>query len=76
MTKQRHLEHDWRAVAGEIVEVRHGEKTVRIGFVDAVTPDGGILWIEGHGAEPRTMFERTEGFHVWIEYKWEAGVCR
>jgi hypothetical protein len=67
-----HLQHDWVALLGEVIEVRLADRTVRTGRVDGVTPDGAILWIEAHGAEPRTMCERHEGFTAWIEYKWET----
>lgn len=40
---------------------------VRRGIVDAVTPDDQILWLAGDGAEPRRLFERTDGLKVWIE---------
>lgn len=68
-----HLQYDWAALLGEVIEVRLDDRRVRTGRVDGVTPDGAILWIEAHGAEPRTMYERYEGFTAWIEYKWETG---
>lgn len=76
MTKKLHRQYDWLPVVGEIVEIRRDEETVRTGVVDGVTPDGGILWISADGAERRAMFERAQGFTVWIEYKWEsASIC-
>ncbi|KRE67734.1 hypothetical protein ASG92_13940 [Arthrobacter sp. Soil736] len=74
--KRMHLQHDWVALLGEVIQVRLDDRTVRTGRVDGVTQDGAILWIEGHGAEPRTMFERCEGFTAWIEYKWDSEGCR
>jgi hypothetical protein len=67
-----HLQHDWLPVVGELVEIRHGHQPVRTGTVDGVTADGGILWLAADGAESRSMFERSQGFTVWIEYKWET----
>jgi hypothetical protein len=67
-----HLQHDWLPVIGEVVEIRCGGEAVRTGIVDGVTADGGILWLTANGAEPRAMFERSQGFSVWIEYKWET----
>jgi hypothetical protein len=67
-----HLQHDWLPVIGELVEIRHGGHAVRTGTVDGVTPDGSILWLAAYGAEPRSMLERSQGFSVWIEYKWES----
>lgn len=72
-TRRVHLQYDWVALLGEVIEVRLDGTRVRTGRVDGVTPDGAILWIEAHGAEPRTMYERYEGFTAWIQYKWETG---
>jgi hypothetical protein len=69
---KRYLQHDWLPVVGQVVEVRRGDQTVREGTVDGVTADGGILWLAADGAQPRCMFERSEGYSVWIEYKWES----
>jgi len=40
---------------------------VRHGTVDAVTRDGGALWLRSEGIEPRQLFVKSEGFEVWIE---------
>lgn len=76
MKNQLHLQHDWGPVAGELVEVRHGGQAVRAGIVDGVTADGGILWLAAQGAEPRSMFERSQGFSVWVEYRWESAAAQ
>lgn len=76
VARRMHLQHDWVALLGEVIQIRVDDRTVRTGRVDGVTPDGAILWIEGQGAEPRTMFERCEGFTAWIDYKWDSGGCR
>lgn len=60
------IQDDWIAVLGESVEIRHHGEPFRIGVVDAVTADGSILWILGDGVVPRSMFERLEGYEVWI----------
>lgn len=44
----------------------------REGIVDAVTLDDAILWIAGGVLQPRMMFQRTDGFEVWIDYRWES----
>jgi hypothetical protein len=72
LKSRRHLQHDWLPVVGQLVEIRRGDQVVREGIVDGVTTDGGILWLAADGAQPRSMFERSEGFSVWIEYKWES----
>jgi hypothetical protein len=67
-----HPQHDWLPVLGQVVDVRQGDETVRTGIVDGVTPDNKILWISADGAETRTMYQRSDGYSVWIEYKWET----
>lgn len=67
-----HIEHDWRAVLGEMVEIRKSAKIVRTGRVDAVTSEGAILWLAADGVQQRGMIQRVDGFEVWIRYKWES----
>ena len=76
MKDNLHLQYDWLPVLGEMVEIRHGEQVVRTGIVDAVTPDGGILWLAAQATAPRSMFERSQGFSIWIEYKWESAASK
>lgn len=72
MIDKLHLQHDWLPLVGELVEIRHCGRAARIGVVDGVAADGSILWLAAFGAEPRSMFERSQGYSVWIEYKWET----
>jgi hypothetical protein len=63
MNEERVL--DWAVLGGEEVEMRkHGQK-VRHGRVDAVTADASVLWIEGNGLYPRTLFEKSQGYTAW-----------
>jgi hypothetical protein len=71
--KPMHLQREWTPLLSEVIEIRKDGATIRVGRVDGVTRDGIILWLEALGAEPRTMYERCEGFTAWIDYKWEAG---
>lgn len=66
-----HIQSDWLPLVGEVVEIRLNGQVVRTGVVDAVTDDNSILWVAGHGALPRAMVERADGYKVWIDYKWE-----
>jgi hypothetical protein len=68
-----HLQSDWLPVVGEIVEIRLKDATVRRGRVDGVTSDDQILWMAADGAELRAMYERSQDYSVWIQYKWETG---
>jgi hypothetical protein len=67
-----YLQPEWFPVVGEIVEIRLDDKTVRTGRVDGVTSDDQILWIAADGTELRAMFERSQDYSVWIEYRWET----
>jgi hypothetical protein len=59
-----HLQRAWHPLVGQRVVIRlHGE-VVRHGTVDAVTGDDRVLWLDSEGAEPRRLFERSEGFDV------------
>lgn len=60
------IQHNWNAILGESVEIRRSGEAYRVGIVDAVTADGSILWILGDGVVTRTMFERVEGYEVWV----------
>lgn len=72
MKDKVHFQRDWYQVVGEHVQVRLGNREVRSGVVEAVTADDGILWIAASGGESRALYERAQGYSVWIEYKWET----
>ena len=72
MKNKLYLQPEWFPVIGEIVEIRLNDTTVRTGMVDGVTYDDQILWMAADGAELRMMFERSQDYSVWIEYKWET----
>lgn len=65
MGLRRHQE--WHPLLGLDVTVKRDSTVIRRGRVDAVTSDDQILWLEGHGAERRRLFERSEGFETWID---------
>lgn len=67
-----HFQPEWRPLVGQQVAILLDGYVVRQGTVDAVTEDDGVLWLNSHGAERRQLFERSEGFQVWINYKWES----
>jgi hypothetical protein len=67
-----HFQSEWLALVGEVVEIRLHNALVRRGTVDSVTPDGQILWVATEGADARSMFERSRGYSVWMEYSWET----
>ena len=59
----------WELLAGALVEVRHNGTVVRTGLVEQVMPDGSAFWMVSHGAHPRRMFEKAEGFTVCVDLK-------
>lgn len=71
-----HLQPKWQSMVGQLVIIKLQDQDVRRGVVEAVTADDRILWLYGDGAEPRRLFERTEGFEVWVDYKWESNEFR
>lgn len=60
-----YLQLDWRPLLGVVVEIRHRNRRLRTGTVDAITEDGSILWLGVEGAFCRSMFERADDFEVW-----------
>lgn len=67
-----HFQHEWHPLVGQQVVVRLHGNVVRYGIVDAVTEDDEVLWLNLEGPASRQLFERSEGFEVWIDYKWET----
>lgn len=59
------LQRDWTGLVGKPVVIRLNHAVVRRGVVDAVMPDGSVLWIFPDGTDPREMVEKAEGFQVW-----------
>jgi hypothetical protein len=66
-----HIQYDWLPAVGETVEIRRAGRTIRAGTVDAVAADGSLLWLATEGLHLRALFERSEGYEVWIPHKWE-----
>lgn len=61
------LATDWSSLPGRRVELRKDGQPVRSGYVEAVTCDSGVLWLEFDGFHPRALFESAEGFEAWVE---------
>ncbi|MCG2623584.1 hypothetical protein LVY72_16930 [Arthrobacter sp. I2-34] len=56
---------DWNLLAGRHVQIRKDGHLIRTGRVDTVTRAANALWLEGHGAQLRTLFEKAEGYTAW-----------
>ena len=57
--------HDWSGLEGLAVLIKRSGRRVRSGYVEAVTSAGDVLWLEGHGVEPRRLFHKDDGYEVW-----------
>ena len=55
---------DWSTLEGRTAEFhRHGH-LIDSGTVEAVTPDGEILWLKLDGALPRRILEKAPDIHA------------
>jgi hypothetical protein len=61
-----HKSEVWRQSTGKIVEIRRWVQSIRIGHVDAVSADGMIVWVAGFSVETRALFEKCQGFQIWV----------
>ncbi|TJY67192.1 hypothetical protein E4J89_15880 [Arthrobacter sp. CAU 1506] len=66
-----HFQSAWHPLIGRQVAIRRQGNVVRYGTVDAVTRDDEVLWLRPEGPDPRQLYEKSEGFEVWVDYKWE-----
>lgn len=57
---------DWDLLPGTLVEVRLRGSSIRTGRVDAVSLEAEVLWLANDGAYPRQLFEKAEGYEVWL----------
>ena len=58
------LVDDWTSLPGVEAEVRLDGISICSGKVDAVTPDGEILWL-APAAGTRKLYEKAEHFQAW-----------
>lgn len=56
---------DWNELTGLEVEIKKDGRSIRTGHVGAVTRGADALWLENHGAQLRTLFEKAEGYTAW-----------
>jgi hypothetical protein len=55
---------DWTLLIGSTVEMRRRGITVCSGYVDAVTEDGTILWLQAP-TRSRQLYEKAELYEAW-----------
>jgi hypothetical protein len=56
---------DWASLRGHVVCIRRKGRLIRVGEVETVAPQGHILWLKSQGVEPRTLYQKSEGYTVW-----------
>jgi len=49
---------DWTTLAGSFVEFHHQGRLLDAGTVEAVTPDGEVLWLSLEGSLPRRIIQK------------------
>ncbi len=68
-----HRQDDWfPPLGGESVQIRIHGRFVRTGIVDSVTVDDEILWLASDGVNQRQLISKSDGYEVWMTYKWES----
>jgi hypothetical protein len=55
---------DWSELANQYVEIRERSKIIDAGRVDAVTPDGAVLWLAFDGAASRRIVLKNPETYV------------
>ncbi|MDR7159141.1 hypothetical protein J2X42_001848 [Arthrobacter sp. BE255] len=57
---------DWKDLAGRQVHVQKEGRTIRTGHVKDVTVTADALWLEPYGVEPRTLYEKAQGYNALL----------
>ena len=57
---------DWTGLEGHTVQVYDFGRLIHCGQVDAVTSDGGILWLAQNGVRNRLLIEKLPGRSVTV----------
>jgi hypothetical protein len=62
-----HRHTQWEDLIGALVEVHQHGQVVRSGIVDEAMPDGSAIWITSDSSQPRRIYEKSEGFLIYVE---------
>jgi hypothetical protein len=49
-------------LAGRQVQVQKEGRTIRTGYVEDVAVTADALWLEAYSVEPRTLYEKAQGY--------------
>jgi hypothetical protein len=52
----------WNDLLGQQVQIHKHGRFIRSGYVEDVTYAGDALWLQGHGADPRMLYLKADGF--------------
>lgn len=66
--KQEHVpahRENWSGLLGCHVEVHHSGDVVAAGLIDAVSPNGDLIWIAAEGADTRKIYDKASGYEIW-----------
>ena len=55
---------EWSYLVGRHVQIQHHGRTIRTGYVEAVTAAADALWIAAHGNDQRALYEKAPGLTV------------
>lgn len=64
---KKYTRDEWRRLTNTPVEIRRLGEMIRRGTVKDVMPDSSVIWVAADHENPRTLFEASEGFEVWLE---------
>jgi hypothetical protein len=59
-------EPDWKSFIGQQVQIHRSGGFIRAGYVDDVADSGDVIWLGGHGIDPRRLFMKADGFTVTV----------
>lgn len=57
---------DWTSLVGQRVQIKDAKRIIDAGLVEAVTPDGSILWLEPEGAVMRRLIQKLPGIELCL----------
>lgn len=55
---------DWKDLVGRHVQVQKDGRAIRTGYVKDVAVTADVLWLEAYGIEPRTIYEKAQGYTI------------
>jgi hypothetical protein len=61
-----HSQDDSLVLTGKKVNIVKEGRTIRTGYVDAVTETADAVWLEGHRPDQRALFEKAQGYTVQL----------